>query len=277
VSDPTSQNTPVRITAVLTCHNRKQATLACLQRLFAQELPPGHQLDAVLVDDGSRDGTGEAVRQGFPQVNVLQGDGNLYWCGGMRVAWNAAAQQDPDYYLLLNDDTLLLEKALLELLGICGSPDNRILAIASIQDPETGTASYGGVKRPGGLAAPNGQLQDCQTFNANCVLLPRKVYQELGIFHHAYTHGMGDTDYGLQANRKAIRILSSARFLGTCQLNVGRDVWRDRSLPRLQRLKALQSPKGLPFREWMEFNRRNSGWKWPYPTISPFLRILLGR
>lgn len=272
----TASHSP-RIAVLITCFNRRESTLACLERLYGQELPANHELITVLVDDGSKDGTGDAVRESFPQVEILKGDGNLYWCGGMRVAWAHAAKSDPDYYLLLNDDTLIEKNAISELLGLCQSPESRTIAVASIVDPNTYRASYGGVAKGTGLAIPDGQPTSCATFNANCVIVTRAVYREMGMLHSVYSHAMGDTDYGFHASKRGIEILSSGSFLGTCELNIGRDVWRDRSLDRRARFKALQSPKGLPFREWMEFNRRNSGWKWPYYTVSPILRILLGR
>lgn len=274
----TDLSTPAhRIAVLITCFNRRDSTLACLDRLFGQELPDGHTLEVTLVDDGSKDGTGEAVANAFPQVKLLHGDGNLYWCGGMRIAWSHAAATDPDYYLLLNDDTFIEPDAVSELLDLCESPEAQVIAVASIIDPKTGKISYGGVARDIGLAKPTGQATSCITFNANCVLLTRAVFREMGMFHSVYTHAMGDTDYGYHAHKRGIDILASGSFLGSCELNVGRDIWRDRSLSRAARLKALQNPKGLPFREWLEFNRRNSGWKWPYYTVSPILRILLGR
>ena len=262
---------------LITCHNRRDATLACLGRLYGQVLPPGHLLSTTLVDDGSTDGTGDAVGDTFPQVEVLHGDGNLYWCGGMRKAWSHAAAGDPDYYLLLNDDTVLESHAVASLLEICGVPESRRIAIAAIREPGTDTISYGGSVRETGKPPVDGTPRPCDTFNANCVLVPRAVFQEMGMFHTAYTHAMGDTDYGLQATKRGIGLLQSGAYLGECPRNPTTGGWRDRSLPRKKRFKALQSPKGLPFREWMEFNRRNAGWKWPYYTVSPWLRILMGR
>ena len=96
-----------RLCALLTCFNRRDKTLACLDALYRCDLPAGVGLSAVLVDDGSRDGTGDAVRQRFPQVEVLRGDGSLYWSGGMRMAWARAMAQGFDDYLWLNDDTIL--------------------------------------------------------------------------------------------------------------------------------------------------------------------------
>jgi GT2 family glycosyltransferase len=69
----------MRIAAVMTCHNRRERTLECLTSLERQRLPA----EAVTVvpyvlDDGSSDGTGEAVRAAHPTAVVLDGDGTLY-------------------------------------------------------------------------------------------------------------------------------------------------------------------------------------------------------
>ncbi|MDE0837062.1 MAG: hypothetical protein OSA84_12000 [Akkermansiaceae bacterium] len=92
----------------------------------------------------------------------------------------------------------------------------------------------------------------------------------------AYTHGMRDFNYGYEAARRGIKVIQSADFLGECARNPIQGTWRDRSLPRKERWRQLQSPKGLPFQEWMSFNRRNSGWRWPIRTVSPYIRVLLG-
>ena len=44
------------IATLITCHNRKDKTLACLDALFSNHLPDRVLLDVFLVDDGSTDG-----------------------------------------------------------------------------------------------------------------------------------------------------------------------------------------------------------------------------
>jgi GT2 family glycosyltransferase len=266
----------MRITALLTCHNRRVLTLSCLERLLSQELPAGACLSVVLVDDGSLDGTADAVCKAFPEVRVLKGPGNLYWCGGMRVAWQEAAISDPDYYLLINDDTMIAEHAVEILLKLAGEPQERVIAVATIADEKTGKVNYGGVNNKFGILGPTDKAK-CDTFNANCVIIPRAVYKELGIFYHAYTHAMGDTDYGIQATLRGILIQKSSEFMGSCSSNTVSLTWRDRSLSRRRRWQLLQHPKGLPLREWFTFCRRNYGCLWPYRLMSPILRILAGR
>lgn len=264
------------IAILITCHNRRAKTLECLRLLQEQKLPTNHSLEVFLVDDGSTDDTGDAVRSSFPQVHVIQGTGSLYWCGGMRVAWTHAAKDDPDYYLMVNDDTLLDPGALQVLLQLAPSPDDRVIAVAAIRDPETGQATYGGQRDISGLIEPDGRAHECDTLNGNAVLVTRAVYQEIGMLHGAYSHAMGDLDYGYLAKRHGIKIIQSPRSLGTCSRNSRHNTWMDRSLGRRKRLRLLRSKKGLPFSEWMTYNRRNAGWSWPWKTVSPYIRVLLG-
>lgn len=278
-ASPPGQHPQVHSIAVLlTCHNRREKTLRCLRALQAQDLPVRLHIEVFLVDDGSSDGTTPAVKAEFPDVRVIPGDGTLYWCGGMRLAWKTAAVEEPDYYLLLNDDTLLYRDALGQLLAIPGSPDSLTIAVGAVSDPVTGVQTYGGHKREGDqLVALTGRVERCDTFNGNCVLIPRAVYERAGVFHDAYTHAWGDFDYGFMASKKGAAILQTPGIVAECSYNSLSGTWRDRSLSRRQRLKVMQQPKGIPWREWLTYVRRNYGWKWPRYFLSPFVRVLLGK
>ena len=58
----------------------------------------------------------EAIGTCFPNVNLVQGSGDLFWNQGMRLAWNTAIKvRDFDFYLWLNDDTIIDREGLLKL------------------------------------------------------------------------------------------------------------------------------------------------------------------
>ncbi len=96
----------MRISVLMTCHNRREKTVACLESLMRQEPVEGLELTVWLVDDGSTDGTAEAVQRVVPGIRLMTGSGSLFWCGGMRAAWAAAAGTQPEAYLWLNDDVI---------------------------------------------------------------------------------------------------------------------------------------------------------------------------
>ena len=103
------------VAILLTCYNRKLKTLTCIKDLLQAIKAYGEDkmnYSIFLTDDGCTDGTVEALEERFPKIkiHIIKGNGNLYWAGGMRKAWNEAMKKyaEWDYYLLLNDDVELL-------------------------------------------------------------------------------------------------------------------------------------------------------------------------
>ena len=146
------------IAVLMTCFNRREQTLRCLDLLFAQTELPRVRLEVFLVDDGSRDGTADAVRARFRSVHVIAGSGNLYWNGGMRVAFAEAMKRGFDLYLWLNDDTLLFPTALESMLAV-----HRQLCTQNIDAILTGSTCDAGNGQPELWWMPLGQWLEART------------------------------------------------------------------------------------------------------------------
>ena len=112
--------TPHRVSVVIASHNRRDKTLACLQSLAMQDAEA--DLRVVLYDDGSSDGTSEAVRQAWPSATLLSGDGTAFWSGATRIAFKNAVEMGCDFCLWLNDDVVLQPDAISRLLTTYASP-----------------------------------------------------------------------------------------------------------------------------------------------------------
>lgn len=273
----------VKIAALLTCHNRRPKTLACLAALFQCRLPDGYSLEVFIVDDGSTDGTDMAVRERYPQVNIIKGDGNLYWNGGMRVAFATAMQKEFDYYLWLNDDTILHSHALETLLSTeqqFAVENKPALIVGSAQAELGGRATYGGQSRIGKwnyikyrLVEPADIAVPCDTMNGNCVLIPRKVAQKIGNLDSRFIHTIGDLDYGLRARKAGFQVVVMPGYAGLCCRNSIENSYADTNLKLLERFRRLNGKKGLPLHAWYIFTKRHCGvfwfvfWLWPYLSI----------
>jgi GT2 family glycosyltransferase len=271
----------MNIAVLLTVHDRKSKTLASLSSLFAQS-PPGisGNMAVYMVDDGCTDGTPEAVGDKFPQVTILTGTGHLYWAGGMRMAFETAMSHGFDYYLWLNDDTILFPDALVNLLQESAKFNNNVVMVGSTKDPQTGVHTYGGVIRlhrwrplKFTLVAPKEIPVEVETLNGNCVLVPQVVAQKVGNLDPAFTHAIGDFDYGLRARRLGFGIYLAPGYHGYCPSNLS----DDKELSFRSRWKKMFSPHGLPPKEWAVFARRYAGIFWPAFWIFPYLKRLLTR
>ena len=82
-----------------------------------KSVPSGVELSICLFDDASSDGTAAAVRDQYPDVRIVEGDGNQFWCGGMRAAMSEAEKRKHDFLLWLNDDVELTDNAIATLLA----------------------------------------------------------------------------------------------------------------------------------------------------------------
>lgn len=278
----------INIAAVLTCFNRKDKTEACLNALFdaAQHAAERVRLHVIVTDDGSKDGTSAMLRSRFPQVQVLRGDGGLYWNGGMRVAFGRALEQRHDFYLWVNDDTTLFPNCLDKLLAThdaqLESSGCSGLVVGSTCNDE-GQVSYGGQRRKAGgkalqfsLVKPCEHPQTCDSANGNCLFISAQAAQQLGNLEEAYVHSMGDLDYGLRATQLGIPLWVAPGFVGKC----GNDhplggSYLDRSLPFSVRWKKALSPKELSPRAWGVFCRRHAGPMWPLYWAWPYAKIVI--
>jgi GT2 family glycosyltransferase len=101
---PSEPRTKPHFAIILLTWNGLADTLACLASLEAG----GHPRDGesvVVVDNGSSDGTLEAVAGRFPWAERLQNGANLGFAGGNNAGMRWALERGFDLVMLLNNDT----------------------------------------------------------------------------------------------------------------------------------------------------------------------------
>src|SRR4051794_19995847 len=105
---------PPQVAVVVLAWNGREDTLACLDSLAGLDWTP---LRTIVVDNGSTDGTTDAIRATFPRTEVVRSEVNLGFAEGNNVGLRAAFDGGAEYALLLNNDTLVdpgLVRALVE-------------------------------------------------------------------------------------------------------------------------------------------------------------------
>jgi GT2 family glycosyltransferase len=272
----------MKIAVLLTVHNRLPRTLNLLSNLFTQiGLADDTHISVYLVNDGSTDNTAAMIETLYPEVNLINGTGDLYWNGGMRLAYANASLNDYDYYFWLNNDVTLFNDSLSKLLNVSISLGDKSIIIGSLQDPETKTITYGGVSRLTRwkrlhftLIAPEVKPIKVETMNGNCVLIPRIVAHNVGNLDPLFTHAIGDYDYGLRARKLGFLVYLAPGYYGYCQRNKLRKQWNNPSLPLKTRWNNLVSHHGLPPREWRIFAYRYGGPFWWLYWMSPYIKTI---
>lgn len=233
----------VTFAVLITCHNRKDTTLACLERLFSIR----RDVDVYCVDDNSIDGTADAVLEEYPQVNLIHGDGNLFWSRGMRIAWiEASRSKDYDFYFWLNDDLLLYDDSFDEMLQCSGLMNHMAIIAGLVQETTTKQVIYGGFDKDKHLIEANGTLNEVNNLNGNFVLVPKHVFEKIGVFDPVYHHDLGDVAYGHEAHRQGLHVCTSRKYIGCTDIVLQSNYTRIRlnGVSVLRRFKKLYSPLG---------------------------------
>lgn len=288
----------IKIATIITVFNRKQKTLSSLKHLFAAEMFYNKKyqeeriinVSVFLTDDGSTDGTADAVRAEFPEhdITILQGTGNLFWAGGMRMAWKAAINTRTawDYYLLLNDDTYMNENCFIELFqthdysmktfgkhglysGITCSPDNPSVTTYG------GNRFTGWAKGKKAILTPTGVPQTADMTHANILLVHKSIVTSQGIFYEGFHHGSADFDYSMQARSQGFPLLVTAHVCGTCERDHDsskENIERLMNMTHSERSEYVRQPAHLD-NDYLLFVRRNLPLRYPMAIIIRKIRV----
>jgi GT2 family glycosyltransferase len=196
----------VKVTAVVLSWNGKEDTLACLRSL------EGEEIDVIVVDNASEDGTADAVTD----AEVIRNERNLGYAGGMNVGIRRALERGADAVLLLNNDVEAEPGAVAALVdaldgagAVCpvivfaDEPDRVWYSGASF-DPRRG---YNGRHRSN---VPAGVVATDRLCGA-AVLVPREALERIGLFDETLFAYAEDTDWSLRASAAGLPLLVEPR------------------------------------------------------------------
>ena len=201
----------VRIAAIVVNWNGGDANRRCIRSLLEQTEPPAQ---IVFVDNGSTDGSREAVLAEFPELIAICNALNLGYAGANNQGIRLALERGADAVLVVNNDVELDPGAL------------ALLASALERSPEIGCVGPRVVlrERPDTLWAVGGALtwrENLTTLIGNgepdgeawrttravdyvpgcCLLARRELLEAIGGFDEEYFAYTEDVDFGLSARR----------------------------------------------------------------------------
>lgn len=208
-----------RVCVVIVNWNRREDTVTCLASLASVRR---ENVDVVVVDNASTDGSVDRIRKAFPDVHVLQMAQNGGFASGanagVRWGWDRAAE----YFWLLNNDTTV-DPGALDALLVAMRRDASVAAAASVvyaMETPSKVLTWGGgfvdtwfgttrvAKRP---VAPAALDYVC----AASLLLRRSALEQIGLLDPRYFLYWEDTDLSFRLRASGLRwdVVENSRVL----------------------------------------------------------------
>ena len=214
--DRSSLPNPPSIFAVIITWNQRDETLDCLASLRRATHP---NLRLIVVDNGSNDGTAEAIRTEYPAAEILHNGTNRGFAAAVNQGTRHALARGAEFVFWLNNDTVVEPEALAALLAEAGRERAGILIplITYFDQPQVVWSAGAGLNpltleiRANTLGAiDRGQWQevlDRQHATACASLIPRATLDKVGLLDERFFYYYDDADYSLRVIRAGLRIL----------------------------------------------------------------------
>jgi GT2 family glycosyltransferase len=211
-----------RVAIVVLAYNGLEDTLACLRSLSHVNWS---SLDVFLVDNGSSDGTAEAVSRRCPDVTVVEHQRNVGFAEGNNIGIRRALDVGAEYVFLLNNDTTVASDAIAECVTVAQrhADTGAVCPLIYFSEPQTLLWYAGAVFDPrrarsgrvlGYREVDTGQFSDAvetERITGAAVLLPRTVLERVGLLDRDLFFLYEDVDWSLRARRAGYRVYLAPR------------------------------------------------------------------
>jgi GT2 family glycosyltransferase len=271
---------------VIPVFNRLPYTRACLNSLRQQTRT---DFRVVVVDDGSTDGTAEVLATEFPEVDVVTGDGNLYWTAGVNVGIRRALALGATRVLTMNNDVLALPDFIERMLAYADQHPTAVLGALEL-DAATGEPVYGGERLDWSTNTRHDLLKELTPgerhglhpvtyLPGRGLLIPLAVIEAIGLFDEKrLPHYLADFDYTSVARRHGFPVFCNydARLSTYPEESGQEQTRRQRSLRGyLQHLFGIRGGGNL--RNFTHFSLKNCPTPYlPYFLLNGYARRLTG-
>ena len=199
---------------IIPVHNRKEFTRNCLFSLRAQNYK---EYKAIVIDDGSIDGTSDMLKNEFPEVHIIYGNGKLWWTASTNLGVKYALEKLADYIMTLNNDTIATEDFLAKMVYWSEKYPNALLG-ALATDSKTKLPIYGGEIINWKLANYKNLLEvipeekqyglhEVTHFPGRGLLIPSEAFKKIGLYDEKhFPQYAADYDFTHRAIRSGFKV-----------------------------------------------------------------------
>jgi GT2 family glycosyltransferase len=200
---------PAKVCAITVNWMRCDDTLECIASLYQGGVP---DLDIIVIDNGSNDGSVERIRRAFPHVTIKSNQTNEGYAKAANQGIRMALERGADYILTINNDAVGRGEFIKEMILAFQRHDDCGVMGCKIYYYDTDNIWYAGgyfnewlgvSRHPGMDQRDDGaKLESHTDFVTGCVMLTKaEVFRKVGLFDEMIMIYSEDLDFCLRAHR----------------------------------------------------------------------------
>ena len=216
------------VAAIIPTFNRKDKLCRFLDLISAQTYP---NLQIIVVDSSSSDGTTDLVQKRFPQVTLVQVSDREYWSGATNAGVRVALDRQVDFILTINDDAIIAPEHISKLvdlaeryqLSILGNridyltPADLVWSLGTYSDWGTDRFLKIAYNDTAITSVPpetlGRELIPVDALPGNSVLIRATVFQQIGLYNTRFCpHYHGDSEFTMRAKKRGIEVWISPQI-----------------------------------------------------------------
>ena len=228
------------LSVIIVSYNTKDLLLECLTSVFGSS--SGISCDVHVVDNGSEDGSADAVAQGFPNVRLIRNPDNR---GFARACNQGLREAQGKYLLLLNSDAKIKSEALHEMIAFMDkTPDAGAVGGQLIREDGSLQNSFDNFpdlctellnksllkllfpKRYPGKHLKFAGPVPVESLIGACMMVRREAMEAVGMLNEGYFFFLEETDWCLRMQERGWKIyfLPHVRILHLQGKSAARDI-----------------------------------------------------
>jgi len=209
------------IKIIIPVHNRKNLLESCLYSFRRQTYK---HFEIIVVDDGSTDGTKQMLKNNFPEVKALKGNGNLWWTGSINkgIGYALSNGVKTQYILVINDDLEVYENYLENLIKVARNNPKTLIGSVTVNIDNPDIIDNGGelmfpqtllhkyINKGKSLSKlGKDTIIQVSRLTGRGVLIPIEVFNDIGLYDEKHFKQCGDTEFTIRAKNKGYNLIVS--------------------------------------------------------------------